>query len=683
MAEELRIQDVGCELQSFERNRYFYGKLLATRDFELEQRYMIGKDRLINSHVHGAGIVCGLELTHPDVNDGVLFVNLSAGLGLDCCGHEIIVSNATTNLRVRGNPQEGTNFIYLHYTECVKEPVPALANASTCEEVCCYNRIQESYDVRVSSDPPVVTDATFTGIVSQVRLDNSTAPLPGARVDAIKDGIVRASTLTDETGAYTLAVIADTYVIRASATGFQTASTAGTSVASGQTISLPVFALTLDTDEPDATTRCHEMTQQYYEERLRVCPPCDDPKVLLAVVNISPQGQAVLDVAATRQYREIVYSNAMLHDLMCDHVADFHNPHHTTAADVNALQSVNNVGNAPGQPHVSNINLVSSNSTVQITPQPGSQQINITTSPANNVTSVGPTPVVGNSLNFARENHVHDLSEQVVQRLHLNDEVINNLLTSSDGTVTVTPDTDNKTIDLQVDVGIRQLNSQGPDANGNFLLTNGDNITIQAGTNPNELIISTTGGGADFNVPSGRVIFERMSGLNEIRQSPPIPHELATKHVAIVMALEFGTEAGQAGFRLMGDTAHLPPEPQSPLLWAAHSDNNSETFTIILQDRRPFGQTENPPPPINFVVRWWAIPKTVDREDVIAPAVDDDRTIVTPDDLVVAHVAMRQSILIGNLAEDLNEDREALERRLRAMADEGRLTIDGNRVSIR
>ena len=27
----------------FERNRYFYGKLLTVRDFEVEQRYQIGR----------------------------------------------------------------------------------------------------------------------------------------------------------------------------------------------------------------------------------------------------------------------------------------------------------------------------------------------------------------------------------------------------------------------------------------------------------------------------------------------------------------------------------------------------------------------------------------------------------------------------------------------------------------
>ena len=104
MAEETRIEAVGCALHPFERNRYFYGKLLTVRDFETDQRYMIGKDHLINSHVQGSGIVCGLELREIHRENGNLFVDLTAGVALDCCGNEIVVSKAVNRLPVRGTP---------------------------------------------------------------------------------------------------------------------------------------------------------------------------------------------------------------------------------------------------------------------------------------------------------------------------------------------------------------------------------------------------------------------------------------------------------------------------------------------------------------------------------------------------------------------------------------------------
>lgn len=43
-----------------ERNRYFYGKLLTVRDFEVEQNYSRRKSQLLSRLSLGAGVVCGL-----------------------------------------------------------------------------------------------------------------------------------------------------------------------------------------------------------------------------------------------------------------------------------------------------------------------------------------------------------------------------------------------------------------------------------------------------------------------------------------------------------------------------------------------------------------------------------------------------------------------------------------------
>ena len=52
-----------CSLQRFERNNYFYGKLLTVRDFELEQRYHNAKLELANRLGLGSGILCGLTVS--------------------------------------------------------------------------------------------------------------------------------------------------------------------------------------------------------------------------------------------------------------------------------------------------------------------------------------------------------------------------------------------------------------------------------------------------------------------------------------------------------------------------------------------------------------------------------------------------------------------------------------------
>lgn len=70
-----------------ERNRYFYGKLLTVRDFELEQKYLNDKRRLLNLAIAGPGVVCGLTVSKSD--DMTLM--LESGLALDCMGREIVV----------------------------------------------------------------------------------------------------------------------------------------------------------------------------------------------------------------------------------------------------------------------------------------------------------------------------------------------------------------------------------------------------------------------------------------------------------------------------------------------------------------------------------------------------------------------------------------------------------------
>jgi len=48
-------------LASFERNNYFYGKLMTVRDFETEQRYFTAKGERLMSLIHEIGIACGQE----------------------------------------------------------------------------------------------------------------------------------------------------------------------------------------------------------------------------------------------------------------------------------------------------------------------------------------------------------------------------------------------------------------------------------------------------------------------------------------------------------------------------------------------------------------------------------------------------------------------------------------------
>ena len=50
----------------FERNSYYYGKLLTARDFEAEQRYFNDKRRFVNRLSGANGIVSGLGVIMAD-----------------------------------------------------------------------------------------------------------------------------------------------------------------------------------------------------------------------------------------------------------------------------------------------------------------------------------------------------------------------------------------------------------------------------------------------------------------------------------------------------------------------------------------------------------------------------------------------------------------------------------------
>ncbi len=80
------------QLYPFERNKYFYGKLLSVEDFTFEQKYMNDKRRLINRLVHGVGVVCGLNVVRVDDTT----ISVESGLALDSTGREIVVDMPVT-----------------------------------------------------------------------------------------------------------------------------------------------------------------------------------------------------------------------------------------------------------------------------------------------------------------------------------------------------------------------------------------------------------------------------------------------------------------------------------------------------------------------------------------------------------------------------------------------------------
>ena len=132
---------------SFERNNYFYGKLLTSRDFEDEQNYMNNKRRLINRVLHGAGIVYGLDVVAVDESSVVI----QSGMALDASGREIVVpSTQVVKLStIRGYSDLKTSSVCLGiaYAEEKTEPVYAVMNKDADAQERQYNHRKEGYEL--------------------------------------------------------------------------------------------------------------------------------------------------------------------------------------------------------------------------------------------------------------------------------------------------------------------------------------------------------------------------------------------------------------------------------------------------------------------------------------------------------------------------------------------------------
>jgi hypothetical protein len=154
-----------CESGPFTRNAYWMGKLMLPRDFIDEQRYGIDKLRHHNVHLHGWGVVCGLQVVpHETEACRHRFVCVEPGVAIDCCGHDVILPErdcidllavpAIKALLDAGNTDPQVLQVCIRYRECPTEQVPVLYDDCGCDsERCAPNRILESYALEVLLNP--------------------------------------------------------------------------------------------------------------------------------------------------------------------------------------------------------------------------------------------------------------------------------------------------------------------------------------------------------------------------------------------------------------------------------------------------------------------------------------------------------------------------------------------------
>lgn len=276
-------------LKQFERNKYFYGKLMTVMDFEAEQDYFNEKRHLINRLIHGNGIVCGLEVKDPKIKDGKMSIMVSPGVALDCCGNEIVVGTecAGKEWEVEGTVKD-INYLYIRYNQCGKELDSIVGDISTCEEACCHNRIKETFKLELGEAPEIAESKTGSTQIPLI--------MPLERIKLVPKILKNFKDLM-----------------------------------------IPFKEKEPELEEKIKILRY--LPRNYYEEYLKSCPTCEDPKVLLAVIN----GNGEINRGETNKYLEIVYNNPMLYDILNGHLTDFDNPHRVTAKDTGALVSINGV----------------------------------------------------------------------------------------------------------------------------------------------------------------------------------------------------------------------------------------------------------------------------------------------------------------------------------------------------
>ena len=152
---------IADELKAPERNRFFYGKLLAAEDFIAEQNYFNTKIRLLNSLLFGSGVITGLSVLKADESS----VAIDCGVALDDAGREMIVPEPVIvkideldgyESFVRENTDYTRAYLCIEYNETRTQPIHSIARSALDDENDGpeYNRITEGFSLYITANAP-------------------------------------------------------------------------------------------------------------------------------------------------------------------------------------------------------------------------------------------------------------------------------------------------------------------------------------------------------------------------------------------------------------------------------------------------------------------------------------------------------------------------------------------------
>ena len=178
------------DIQTFVRNRYFYGKLLDVQHFDAEQTYFKEKRWLLNRLVTGYGVICGLNVGFTN-DHKQLWVD--PGVAIDKAGREIVVPVRSKPIAIpditivpetpagdvveRGERSKdychNAATVYICYHECPVDPEPVQADDCSDPAPCANGSIRERYTIaiRPGEAPAIQTTCEIADILQGNRLN--------------------------------------------------------------------------------------------------------------------------------------------------------------------------------------------------------------------------------------------------------------------------------------------------------------------------------------------------------------------------------------------------------------------------------------------------------------------------------------------------------------------------------
>ena len=160
----------------FERNKYYYGKMLSVRDFELEQKYNINKRNVLNRYFFGAGIVNGMSVV--SINDDS--VSVERGFAIDYSGREVVIDEPEVHKlssidgydRCIRDSEAKYTYLCVEYNEREDDVVQNVSNNISYggdKNDVQYNRIIEGYHLYFTNKEPNENELTVLGYLEDTK----------------------------------------------------------------------------------------------------------------------------------------------------------------------------------------------------------------------------------------------------------------------------------------------------------------------------------------------------------------------------------------------------------------------------------------------------------------------------------------------------------------------------------